>query len=77
MPGFSKRTDKLLTFVVRFVCGAFIGLGIWAYWNYTDILKASAHGTWKGLLFSLFLWSGIIGLIFGLTSAKDDRQWLE
>ena len=77
MPVFSPRTDRIVTFAVRFFCGALIGFGIWAFQNWGDILEMFAHGEWKSMLLSLLLWSGIVGLIFALTNAKNDGQFLE
>jgi hypothetical protein len=77
MPGLSPRSDRFLTIAVLFTCGAVIGLGIWAYRNYGEILGAVPHAEWKWLLGRALLWGGIIGAIFACTSAKNDSQWLE
>ena len=77
MPVFSKNTDRILTFVVRFVCGVIIGWLVYALIGYRGILEIFANGPMSKLLIRLALWGGIGGLIFALTKAKDDHQWLE
>ena len=77
MSDFSPGTDRLVTFIVRFVCGAFIGWILCALFAYRWILRLFAAENWGGLLILLLVSGGITGLIFGFTSPKDDKQWLE
>ena len=77
MPIFSHGTDRVVTFVVRFICGAIVGCFISVLFGFSTTMRLFAESAWLTLLLRLLLWGGIVGLIFGLMSAKNDHKWLE
>ncbi|MEI6235353.1 MAG: hypothetical protein WCT04_20035 [Planctomycetota bacterium] len=77
MPAFSPGTDKIVTFAVRFVFGVIVGVLLSLVFGWSVTMRCFANSAWSTLLLRWLLWGGVAGLIFGFTSAKDDRQWLE